>query len=103
LQSILDASLEKFVNNGQLERVHQKYSGGEKQKIGFARLFLKNPKICILDEAISGIDVSTASSIINKFIERFKESTKIIIAHRSDHYGKINKTYHIRNGSVYPE
>lgn len=59
-----------------------KLSGGEKQRISLARLFLKNPKICIFDESNSSLDKET-DLVIQKNIEKyFLGVTKIIITHR---------------------
>lgn len=59
-----------------------KLSGGEKQRLSLARLFLKKPKICIFDESTSSVDKKT-DFIIQNNIEKFlPEMTKIIITHR---------------------
>ncbi len=59
-----------------------KLSGGEKQRLSLARLFLKKPKICIFDESTSSLDKDT-DFIIQNNIEKFlPERTKIIITHR---------------------
>ena len=59
-----------------------KLSGGEKQRLALARLFLKKPKICIFDECTSSLDKDT-DFIIQSNIERFLPNmTKIIITHR---------------------
>ena len=59
-----------------------KLSGGEKQRLSIARLFLKKPKICIFDESTSSLDKDT-DLIIQNNIERFlPHMTKIIITHR---------------------
>ncbi|ACE06269.1 hypothetical protein Aasi_0902 [Candidatus Amoebophilus asiaticus 5a2] len=59
-----------------------KLSGGEKQRLSLARLFIKKPKICILDEYTSALDKDT-ESIIQTNIEKYiPNMTKIIITHR---------------------
>jgi ABC-type multidrug transport system fused ATPase/permease subunit len=57
-------------------------SGGQSQRIALARMFLKDPSILILDEAVSSID-SESESYIQTAIRRLMASrTTIIIAHR---------------------
>ncbi len=59
-----------------------KLSGGEKQRLSLARIFLKKPKICIFDESTSSLDKDT-DCIIQNNIEKFlPDRTKIIITHR---------------------
>lgn len=59
-----------------------KLSGGEKQRISIARLFLKDPPILILDEATSALD-NESEMLVQKSLERLaKNRTVLTIAHR---------------------
>lgn len=57
-------------------------SGGQKQRLCIARALLKNPKILILDDSTSAVDMKTDALIRKGFKEFIPETTKIIIAQR---------------------
>lgn len=57
-------------------------SGGQKQRLCIARALLKKPKILILDDSTSAVDMATEARIREAFKNSLKESTKIIIAQR---------------------
>jgi ATP-binding cassette subfamily B protein len=59
-----------------------KFSGGERQRIGIARVILKDPAILIFDEATSALD-SVSEHAIARELERLSHRrTTLIIAHR---------------------
>ena len=57
-------------------------SGGQKQRLCIARALLKNPKILILDDSTSAVDMKTDALIRKGFKEFIPDTTKIIIAQR---------------------
>lgn len=57
-------------------------SGGQKQRLCIARALLKKPKILILDDSTSAVDMATEARIQDAFKNSLNDSTKIIIAQR---------------------
>jgi ATP-binding cassette subfamily B protein len=57
-------------------------SGGQKQRLCIARALLKKPKILILDDSTSAVDMKTDALIRQSFKDFIPETTKIIIAQR---------------------
>ena len=58
-----------------------KLSGGQKQRIAIARVFLKNPRLLILDEATSAFDLESEANLIQESLERLaNERTTLIVA-----------------------
>ncbi|WP_407267888.1 ABC transporter ATP-binding protein [Radiobacillus sp. PE A8.2] len=57
-------------------------SGGQKQRIAIARALLVNPKVLILDDATSALDMETEYHILSNLKSYFQNRTTFIIAHR---------------------
>lgn len=57
-------------------------SGGQKQRISIARCILKNSEILIFDDSTSALDLKTESNLYKELNEKYKDTTKIIIAQR---------------------
>ena len=77
-----------------------KLSGGEKQRISIARLFLKNPEILILDEATSALDNVTEKKIEKALKKLMAWKTSIIIAHRLSTIMHVDKIFVLENGKI---
>lgn len=57
-------------------------SGGEKQRLAFARAVLKRPSILVLDEATSALDTLTEQAIQSSLSQLRSHCTTVIVAHR---------------------
>ncbi|TYL92269.1 ABC transporter ATP-binding protein/permease [Bradyrhizobium rifense] len=60
----------------------QTLSGGEKQRLAFARLLLHNPDIVVLDEATSALDEKSQDKMMKMVIDELPKATIVSVAHR---------------------
>ena len=62
----------------------QTLSGGEKQRLAFARLFLHNPDVVVLDEATSALDAKGQDKMMELVIKELPRATLVSVAHRAE-------------------
>jgi len=69
-------------------------SGGEQQRLAFARLFLHKPDIVVMDEATSALDPESQAMLMNTLTERLPDTAIISVGHRPEleafHERKVN-------------
>ena len=75
-------------------------SGGQKQRIAIARIYLKDPKIIIFDEATSSLDKETEEQIHESWKNVLEGRTSIVIAHRQSSVMLCDKVAVIDNGKI---
>ena len=75
-------------------------SGGQRQRIAIARVFLKDPKILILDEAASALDTES-EKLVQEALERLmKNRTAFVIAHRLSTIKNADQIIVMKQGRV---
>jgi vitamin B12/bleomycin/antimicrobial peptide transport system ATP-binding/permease protein len=62
----------------------QTLSGGEKQRLAFARVFIHQPNIIVLDEATSALDPPSQAQMMQLLTERLPKATVISVGHRPE-------------------
>src|SRR5512143_3174048 len=75
-------------------------SAGEGQLLAFARIFLRNPGLVILDEASSRLDPATEQRIERAIDKLLQNRTAIIIAHRLGTVQRADEIMILEGGSV---
>lgn len=88
VDSAVNAQAYEFINNqedkfnSEVEQRAKNLSGGQKQRLSIARTLIRNPKIFIMDDSSSALDMATEAKLQNSIKETMKDSTVIVIAQR---------------------
>lgn len=75
-------------------------SGGQKQRISIARAIVKDPKILVLDDSVSAVDVKTEETILHNIQKDRKGKTTILIASRVSTVKALDKIIVMNDGKV---
>lgn len=84
--ALKDVGLEKVIERIDEENVawDQVLSGGEKQRLAFARLLLEKPDIVVMDEATSALDTESQAKMMTMVGEKLPELAIISVGHRAE-------------------
>ena len=73
-------------------------SGGEKQRLAFARALIQRPDTIVMDEATAALDPLSQEQLMRLLLERLPEATVISVGHRAEleafHTRKLVLEYH---------
>ena len=100
LDAAKKAHIEKFFDKEQMGTKEEPVSGGEKQRLAIARIFLKNPVILLLDEATSALDKESEIEVQKSLSELQKFRTSISIAHRLSTIVDSDIIFVLENGNI---
>lgn len=78
-------------------------SGGQKQRVSIARAIVREPKILMLDDALSAVDTKTENNILNSMKRIMQGRTTVIISHRVSSAKLANKIIVLMDGQVVEE
>ena len=106
ISSVKDAQAFEFINannegfNREVGQRGKNLSGGQKQRISIARTLIKNPKILILDDSSSALDMATEAKLKKSIKNRMKNSTVFLIAQRISAVKDSDKIIVLDNGEI---
>ncbi len=81
----------------------RKLSGGEMQMLALIRALLDRPKLLVIDEGLSGVDIEIEELIYKLIKEYAKENAVFLITHNLTNLAKTDYLYIIRNGKIEEE
>jgi ATP-binding cassette, subfamily B, multidrug efflux pump len=78
-------------------------SGGQRQRTAMARAIIRDPKILILDDALSAVDTQTEARILGSLEQVAKNRTTLIIAHRISAFQNAHRILVLDEGHIVEE
>ena len=75
-------------------------SGGQKQRTALARALVRDPKILVLDDALSSVDTDTEERILGALKELMKQRTTLLISHRVSTVRNADQIIVLRDGRI---
>ncbi|MCC7150580.1 MAG: ABC transporter ATP-binding protein [Rubrivivax sp.] len=75
-------------------------SDGQRQRLGLARLFLRNPRVLVLDEAFSALDLDTERRIRARLWQAFAGRSALVISHRGLGLDEFDRLLVLREGRL---
>lgn len=75
-------------------------SGGQKQRTAIARAVLSNPRILILDDALSSVDTYTEEKILRRLTTVMRQRTTILISHRVSTVRHADQIVVLKDGRI---
>lgn len=113
-----DASDDEIINAAKMAGIHDlivslpdqydtlmgemqnRLSGGEKQRIGIARVLLVNPDILVMDEPTSSLDIINEKSLLQTLNQQFKDKTWLIASHRPSSLSDCKRIIKLANHKI---
>ena len=75
-------------------------SGGQRQRVSLARALVRNPRLLILDDTLSAVDMHTESRILKALKVRLSGCTSVVVAHRLSAVQDADEILYIADGRI---
>lgn len=106
MEAARKAGLEEFINkqekgiDSSVTDNATNISLGERQRIMLARMFLKMPRLILLDEATSNLDLEMEDMILKNLVRHLPEATLIMVTHRAPRNFTFDKKFELKDGKL---
>lgn len=75
-------------------------SGGEKQRLAFARLLLKRSHLWLMDEPFTSLDVQTEKKLFDTLLSEASDKTLIMVTHKLTNLDRFHRIYVMQRGQI---
>ncbi len=106
LEAIAMADLEEFVLRipkgleGEIHPMGANLSGGQAAALALARIFLRQPDILALDEALSGLEPASIARIFDRILERYREKTCLFVTDDLAIHQRVDRILVLHEGQL---
>lgn len=83
-----------------MEEMGNRFSGGERQRIAFARVLLQNTPIILFDEPTIGLDPITEQDVLNTMLSATEDKTIIWVTHHLAGVEQMDEVIFLENGRI---
>ncbi len=84
----------------QMDEMGQRFSGGERQRIAFARVLLQETPIILMDEPTTGLDPDTERALLETMLQAAKDKTIIWVTHHLAGAEMMDKVIFLDEGKI---
>lgn len=100
------AGIDEFINTlpdgymTNMGELAQRLSGGEKQRVGIARVMLVNPDMLVMDEPTSSLDIINEKALLKTLEDEYSDKKIMIVSHRPSTLTGCNRILKLENGNL---
>ena len=98
LKSVIDAR--KLKGNSLIEENGYNLSGGEKQRIILARSIIKKPKMLLIDEGLSEVNIDLERRILKNIMDNYKDMIIIFVSHRKENIDLFDEVINLERNLI---
>lgn len=98
LKSVIDAR--KLKGNSLIEENGYNLSGGEKQRIVLARSIIKKPKMLLIDEGLSEVNIDLERKILKNIMDNYKDMIIVFVSHRKENIDLFDEVINLERNLI---
>ena len=98
LKSVIE--MRKLKGNSLIEENGYNLSGGEKQRIVLARSIIKKPKMLLIDEGLSEVNIDLERKILKNIMDNYKDMIIVFVSHRKENIDLFDEVINLERNLI---